>query len=142
MERMIILGSHGSLAAGMASSLEIILGKTMVVKTVNAYVEDDFDLAKEVKDIIETNQGKELIIITDIMGGSVNSEFMKYLKYSNLYLVAGMSLPLLIELITQLELNKVGSVNEIITKVLEGRENFVSFCNQVVNTAKALEDEF
>lgn len=139
---MIILGSHGSLSMGMASSLKIILGKTIAVATLNAYVNDDFDLGKEVNDIIESNHGKELIVVTDIMGGSVNNEFMKYLNYQNFYLVAGMSLPLLIELITQLDLNKSSSVSEIITMVLEGRENFVSFCNQLVDTAKTQEDDF
>lgn len=142
MERMIILGSHGCLSTGMASSLEIILGKTIAIKTVNAYIDDDFDLSKEVKEMIEANHGKELIVVTDIMGGSVNNEFMKYLDYPNLYLVAGMSLPLLIELATQLDLNQSTSVSEIIELVLDGRENFVSFCNRVVSTTSTQEEDF
>lgn len=142
MERIIILGSHGSLSTGMASSLEIILGKTVAIKTVNAYVDDNFDLSREVREVIEANNGKELIIVTDIMGGSVNNEFMKYLDYPNLYLVAGMSLPLLIELVTQLDLNKSSSVSEIIELVLNGRESFVSFCNRVVSTTNTQEEDF
>ncbi len=36
---------------------------------------------------------EELIVTTDIFGGSVNNEFMKYLSKSNIHLIAGVNLP-------------------------------------------------
>ena len=41
-------------------------------------MEQPYDLAKTVKDILKNNQQNELIVITDLFGGSVNNEFFNY----------------------------------------------------------------
>ena len=44
-----------------------------------------YDLAKTVKDILKNNQQNELIVITDLFGGSVNNEFFNYGETSNAF---------------------------------------------------------
>ena len=63
---------------------------------------------------------------TDIFGGSVNNEFMKYLSKSNIYLIAGVNLPLLFELIMNLE--SENTVQMIETAVKNARKQ-LQYCN-------------
>ncbi len=46
---------------------------------------------------------KEIIVLTDLFGGSVNNEFLQYINQDHVYLVAGLNLSLLIELVSQLD---------------------------------------
>ncbi|HGF7712572.1 TPA: PTS sugar transporter subunit IIA, partial [Enterococcus faecium] len=79
----------------------------------------------------------ELIVVTDIFGGSVNNEFLNYIYTPNFYLIAGMNLPLLIELITQLEF--ADSILEMIKQALTNSTTTIQFCNETIQ--KETEEE-
>ncbi|MBF8808449.1 MAG: PTS mannose/fructose/sorbose transporter subunit IIAB [Enterococcus lacertideformus] len=55
--------------------------------------------------------------MTDLFGGSVNNEFLQYIDQPNIYLIAGLNLPLLIEIVTKFE--SADSVVELIHSVLD-----------------------
>ena len=76
----LLLSSHGYLADGICSSLKIIMGEQINIRTICAYTEEEFDLKKEVSDILkDLSDEDKLIVVTDIFGGSVNNEFMNYI---------------------------------------------------------------
>ena len=78
--------------------------RTNSVSTLCAYTNDMTEVETPIKEIIDALcDDEELIVTTDIFGGSVNNEFMKYLSKSNIHLIAGVNLPLLFELIMNLE---------------------------------------
>lgn len=138
MERKILLASHGSFASGILSSLNLIYGKTAEVQALDCYVDDTFDLSKTVKSVMEKNEGKELLVITDLFGGSVNNEFLNYIKQSNFYLVAGLNLPFLIELMPKLQQNI--DLKDIIVQTLTSAKDSIQFCNLSFNTEIEEED--
>lgn len=129
MERKIVLASHGRLASGMLSSLELICGKNEKISTLDCYLTEDFDLSQEVADVIKNNQQNELIIVTDLFGGSVNNEFLSYVGHHNVYLIAGMNLPFLIEFTTAFA---DGPIEETIKTALANSKETIQFCNEVV----------
>lgn len=139
MERKLILASHGKFASGILTSLELICGKNEKVETMDAYVKADYDLNKEIKELIEKNKENELIVVTDIFGGSVNNEFLNYIHSPNFYLVAGMNLPLLIELATQLEF--ADSIPDLINHSLTNSIPTIQFCNESIQK-ETEEEEF
>ena len=97
----LLLASHGDLADGICSSLKIIMGEQGNIRTLCAYTKEEFDLRSEVWEILnDLSYEDKLIVVTDIFGGSVNNEFMNNLNRNNLYLIAGLNLPLVIELAT------------------------------------------
>lgn len=106
MEKKIIVASHGQMASGILSSLKIIYGESDQVEALDCYVEKDFDLSQKIAALMNKYANYELIVITDIFGGSVNNEFLTYLKRKNFYLVAGLNLPLLIELVSGLNMSE------------------------------------
>ena len=80
--RRILLATHGEFAAGILNSAEIIIGKSEQVQTLCAFTDPTKDFQKQVQTIVEEIQpGDELVVVTDILGGSVNNEFMRYLDH-------------------------------------------------------------
>lgn len=96
----IIIASHGKMAEGMKNSAEIIIGKNDKIDTICAYIDETIDYQKLIKETIESHDyhHRKLIVLTDLLGGSVNTEFLKYINDFEFYLISGVNLPLLIEL--------------------------------------------
>ena len=89
------LSSHGHLASGLASSLDILLGGHDRVTVFDAYV-DEKSLNDALDAFFQTVGEKDQVIL--LYGGSVNSTMYTYLDRSNTTLVAGVNLALVIGL--------------------------------------------
>lgn len=139
MERKVILASHGKLASGMLSSLELICGKNDRIATLDCYLTEEFDLSYEVAKVMEDNKQSDLVVVTDLFGGSVNNEFLGYIDRPNFYLVAGLNLPFLIEFMTA-SLGD-GSLTEIIKTVLASSKETIQYCNETIQQ-DLIEEEF
>lgn len=138
VRRKIILASHGNFATGILSSLELICGKNDNIVTIDAYMTADYNLNDEISKRMNENKGNELIVVTDIFGGSVNNEFLNYIHTENFYLIAGMNLPLVIELATQLE--HTDSITALIKHALENSIMTIQFCNETIQNEIEEED--
>ncbi|MGM0214050.1 PTS sugar transporter subunit IIA [Enterococcus sp. AZ109] len=139
MTRKLILASHGKFASGILSSLQLICGADQDITALDCYTDEAFDLTKEVQQILQVNAGAELIVVTDVFGGSVNNEFLHYIHQPNFYLVAGLNLPFLISLTTRM----IGSnsTETIIQEALEEAKESIQFCNETIKQELA-EEEF
>ena len=95
----ILLASHGYLAQGMKSSLEILMGTNDRIECLCAYVDDDSrDVAALIDAWMETRDPADSwFVVTDIFGGSVNNEFIQRQTAESFTLIAGMNLPLLVD---------------------------------------------
>lgn len=117
--RRLLLASHGPLARAMKSTLELFTGPEDRVSTLCAYVDDD---SRDVEALIDCwyddrVEGDEWIVVTDIFGGSVNNAFMQRLGDSSIRLIAGMSLPLAIELVAQLDAIDDAGLSSLVARV-------------------------
>lgn len=140
--RKFLLASHAYFAEGIYSSLKMIIGEQNNVSTICAYTTENYDLKKELMPFIEALQSDdELIIITDIFGGSVNNECMNIVGEADkkIYLIAGLNLPLLIELISK-QFDEDNMYN-IIEHALESSKGIIQFCNKVLETSKIIKDD-
>lgn len=93
--RKFLLASHAYLAKGMKSSLELILGEQECVDVLCAYTDEQYDIKVEIEKKLTALQPEdELIVITDLFGGSVNNEFTSLLTNTDkkIYLISGMNL--------------------------------------------------
>lgn len=101
----ILLASHGYLAQGMKSSLEILMGTNDRIECLCAYIDDDSrDVAALIDAWMETRDPADSwFVVTDIFGGSVNNEFIQRQATGSFTLITGMNLPLLVEMVTQLD---------------------------------------
>lgn len=99
--RHYLIMSHGKLALGIKNTLEMFVGAKDNIHYISAYV-DDTKLSDVVRPFISSlDKEDELIILTDLLGGSVNSEMMKYIKRPHTHLIAGFNYSLILELVLQ-----------------------------------------
>lgn len=136
--RHFILSSHGTFSQGIYNSVKIIMGEQDNVHIITAYVEE----GQDIKDLVTQTLQKipkedEIIVCTDVFGGSVNNEWMKYITHENLHLVTGMNLPLLMNLFMQDEEDVAAIIRQGIQEAKEG----MIYCNDLV-AASQEEEEF
>ena len=100
--RKILLASHGKLAKGMADSLHFFIGDEPELEYLCAYV-DDTPIEQQIKSYFDgISPEDEVIIFTDLIGGSVNTKFIEYMNANSerkLHLIANMSLGLILEIL-------------------------------------------
>ena len=98
MRKMCII-THGKFADGIQQSLSIFLGEDHHFDEISAYVNDDIQPKTQIDDYMKRiNDDDQLIFLTDIMGGSVNTLVMPYLSRPNTFIIAGINFPLLLQL--------------------------------------------
>lgn len=141
MKRNFIFASHGYFAKGIKSSLDIIYGSTNNIHYICAYTDEKVNLKEQIEGIFsKLDKNCETIIVTDVFGGSVNNEFLSYLKDKSIHLVAGLNLPLLIELVAGSEY--IDDTNLLIKNAIETCKNSIQYCNETVGVFAEDEDEF
>ncbi|EME8099580.1 PTS mannose/fructose/sorbose transporter subunit IIAB [Enterococcus faecium] len=116
----IILISHGSMAEGVKASLEMIVGKQDHVHVVALTTDgDNRQFEEELLKKMKALNGSSLII-ADLLGGTpCNVALSNYLESENVEIIAGMSLPLVIEA----TLNSTATVKELIQAATTGIVN-------------------
>lgn len=88
--------SHGKLAEGLKDTLKLFIGEKHGITSISAYSEDVMP-EKELQKILDSlNAEDQLVIMTDILGGSVNQLAIPHLMRENTFIVAGLNLPLAI----------------------------------------------
>lgn len=98
MMKNIVLVSHGQMAAGVKATLEMIVGKQGHVHVVSLKPDgDDRQFEADLQEEMKTLNGPTLII-ADLLGGTpCNVALRNYLEDDQVAIIAGMSLPLVIE---------------------------------------------
>lgn len=94
----IFLSSHGKLASGMKNSLSILLGNNDRLHVFDAYVDERNVQAELDAFFQQVHQEDQVILLSDLYGGSVNQVMYTYLERANVHLIAGVNLALLLEI--------------------------------------------
>lgn len=93
------LSSHGHLASGIKSSINILLGNSDRLTVFDAYV-DEKSLEEELNTFYQgVGPEDQVILMSDMYGGSVNSIMYTFLDRPNTTLLAGVNLALVIGLV-------------------------------------------
>ena len=121
------------------SSLFIVV-KSAKIYTICAYVKEGITLESQINELFDSfPEDDEMIVVTDIFGGSVNNEFMQRLQNRRFWLVSGMNLPLVIQLAMA---EDGGCISESIKEALETGREMICFCNPMVEVASKEQEEF
>lgn len=94
----LFISSHGSFASGILGAAEVLLGKQSTITVYDAYV-DDTTLSGAVDAFYETVQpGDQVVLVSDLYGGSVNTALCAYLDREGTVLISGANLALILAL--------------------------------------------
>ena len=125
MNRILIV-THSTLAQGLYESLSFFMGKLDNVEYINAYVENN-DIRTTFENKIQSYGDDNVIVLTDIPGGSVNQIAMELMPKYGYHLVTGTNLSMVLEL--ALKQNELS--NEEIKEIVDNSRNNVLYMNDL-----------
>lgn len=112
-----LIASHGKLASGLKSSLEVLTGIKDNVTVINAYLADKpVNVAQEVQKFLKTLNKEDIgIIFTDLVGGSVNREVVEQTKdLKQVFVVSSVNLPTILAVVLDQEPMNVSHLKELV----------------------------
>ena len=138
--RQFIVASHAHFASGIVESIGLLSGERENVHALSMYVDGNEDLTKEAAAVLDGFAADdEVVVCTDLFGGSVNNEFTKIVQTRpNTYLIANMNLPLLIQLLFS---DQEAPADQVIREILAADDTRVKFVNDLLTDADD-EEEF
>jgi len=96
----LVLVTHGRLAEEFVAATEHVVGPQTQAKSICIGADDDMEERR--KDILaaieEVNDGGGVILLTDMFGGTPSNLAISVMDQTNVEVVAGMNLPMLIKL--------------------------------------------
>lgn len=126
----IIIGTHGHLSKEFIETAKLIAGDDIKVSyfcmTKGKSVED---AEGEVRTMLDLHKGKEVIVLTDVLGGSVANLFTSLLEEYDFHLLTGVNLPMVLTvLLTPFE----GELSEaFISEVMHEARNGIQYVNKL-----------
>ena len=125
MNRLLIV-THSTLAQGLYETLSFFMGKLDNVEYINAYVENN-DIRVVFENKIQSYGDDNVIVLTDIPGGSVNQIAMELMPKYGYHLVTGTNLSMVLEL--ALKQNELS--HEEIKEIVDNSRNNVLYMNDL-----------
>ena len=138
--RRVLIATHGLMASGAKSTLELIVGDIGDVECITAYIDDDNNIDDRLNQYFsKVSDEDELIVFTDLKEGSVNQQVLpRLLCKNNAFLVSGFNLPILIEVIMSSE--KI--TEDILDRFIENSRNELCVVNLEKNVEETSDEEF
>lgn len=128
----VLIVTHGEFGRELLKSSEMIIGKIDDVESISFKVGESFEtLAKEVTDAIERLSDDELIVFTDMYGGSPFNAVQRASKNFNFYHITGINFPLFIDIAVS---KSTYSLEEIAEKIIKNGKKSIVFVNDKFST--------
>ena len=117
--KKILLASHGRFASGIKSSMNILMGASDNLTVFDAYI-DETNVETVIDEFYQTvSEDDQVILMSDLYGGSVNQIMFRYLSKPNTTLVTGVNLACVLEIAeTDKELSKA-EIKDIVANAKE-----------------------
>lgn len=134
----LLIATHGLLAKGFKSCLEIIVGNVEKVDVLSCYV-DELDIDSYLEQYFKMHHDEKIIICSDVFGGSVNQKIIsKTNGLGNCFLLTGINLPLLLNILIDINLG-----NDVISKLdvfIEQSKNQIINVDEYINVMSNQDD--
>ncbi|MGP7819675.1 PTS sugar transporter subunit IIA [Niallia sp. 01092] len=138
--RKIIIASHHKMAEGVKDTLNYITGDHGNVHALSAYL-NNTPIQEEIEELLKDVKGEdEVLVFTDLLGGSVNQAFFPYTARPHFHVITGINLPVIMSLILEPD-NDYLTVDQIRFALNEAKEQLVYVNDFVANMSKDDEDD-
>ena len=123
--------THGNLALELRSAMEHMIGDQNNIEIFSITPEDDIDIQKNniEKKLKELNQGKGVIILTDVFGGTPSNLALNFLEPGVIEIMSVVNLPMLIK-ICQL---RDKDILEVIQEGKNAAQKYISIASEILS---------
>jgi len=135
----IIVATHGNFAEGIMDSLRLICGEQKNFTYFCAYVDGETQITGDLIDLLDSfPEDEEVVVLVDLLGGSVCNEFIKLTGRRQFHLIAGLNLGLLMQFVFAPE----KLTGEDIEKIINEARSSIVYVNQLVEQGDDEIDSF
>lgn len=133
--RKFLIATHGAFAKGIRSSLDIIAGPMVHVYLIQAYLEENKPIEKDLIDLLgsEYRAEEEWMIFSDLLGGSITNQILQVALRKNVHVVAGFNLPVLLDVLLA---DTDTPVEEVIEQAIINAKEQLVYVNKLINQKK------
>ena len=123
--------THGNLALELKSAMEHMIGNQNDIEILSITPEDDIDIQKNniEKKLKELNQGKGVIILTDVFGGTPSNLALNFLEPGIIEIMSGVNLPMLIKICQLRDKN----ISEVIQEGKNAAQKYISIASEILS---------
>ncbi|MEE8393250.1 MAG: PTS sugar transporter subunit IIA [Rhodospirillales bacterium] len=126
-----VLVTHGRLAEEFISALEHVVGPQPAVSTVCIGPDDDMEQRR--LDILEcvgkADEGQGVVVLTDMFGGTPSNLAISIMEKSNVEIIAGVNLPMLIKLAS---VRKSETLEQAAASAQEAGRKYINIASQLL----------
>lgn len=96
----LVIVTHGQLAEAFRHVMEHVVGPQQAITTINIETQDNMEQRREdiVAAIDSVNQGKGVIVLTDMFGGTPSNLAISIMSQKPIEVLAGINVPMLVKL--------------------------------------------
>ncbi|HEV2481161.1 MAG TPA: hypothetical protein VGS79_15920 [Puia sp.] len=133
--RKFLIVSHGALAGGFRSALELITGAAGDIIVLQAYVEENVPVEEELSRLLQgAGVEEEWVVFTDLLGGSITNQVLRVMAglpgHDAIHIVAGVNLALVIEVVLG---DRETPVTELLPEAVSRAREQLVYVNGIIN---------
>lgn len=127
-----LIATHGELAKEFVRTAEMIVGNEekldYISMKADTRVSEIMDYLNQY--FLNGEDGEQFIILTDVIGGSINNICMEFMDRKDVHIIAGVNLPMILELVNNVD---AMSCTEVIAFCVEQAKQNIIYINNLVN---------
>ena len=127
----VVIVTHGKLAHEFRAALEHVVGPQEQIETISIGPEDDLDERRTdmLTALARVDSGAGVVVLTDMFGGSPSNLAISAMEHSNVEVIAGVNLPMLVKLAT---IRNGCKLQEAITLAQDAGRKYISVASQIL----------
>lgn len=138
--RKIIIASHHKMATGIKDTLNYITGERNNVSALSAYLTNT-PIQEEIEALLKgVDQEDEVVVFTDLLGGSVNQSFAKYTARPHFHVITGINLPIVLTIALKPD-DTYLTAEQIRSSLDEAKEQLIYVNDFITNRPEDEDDE-
>ncbi len=126
-----VLVTHGRLAEELINALEHVVGPQVNIAAVCIGPDDDMEQrrAQILECVAKAEEGNGVILLTDMFGGTPSNLAISIMDKSNVEVLAGVNLPMLIKLVS---VRQTESVDEAAESAQEAGRKYINIASALL----------
>ena len=134
--RKFLIVSHGAFAGGIRSALELIAGAVGDLYVLQAYLDENKPVEDELGALLDgVEAGEEWVVFTDLLGGSITNQVLRVAaglpEGRSIHVVAGVNLPLVIEVVLS---DPEMPVEEVLAEAIVRARDQLVYVNGIISS--------
>ncbi|MCP4395259.1 MAG: PTS sugar transporter subunit IIA [Alphaproteobacteria bacterium] len=127
----LVLVTHGRLAEEMCAALEHVVGKQSQIGSICIGPDDDMEQRREdiIAKVKSVEDGDGAIVLTDMFGGTPSNLAISIMDQTNVEVIAGVNLPMLIKLAS---IRENTPIEEAITSAQEAGRKYINVASKLL----------